>query len=81
MKILMCKNKAVYNISEQLVLCEDLLPGLMLKNPTEAGFKYWQESRYSSNTNAWAMELMEDAFGQKNRDWINKTNAYSEYCS
>ncbi len=73
MKVLMCKNRKVYNISEQLVLCENLLPGIMLKNPNEAGFEFWQESRYSSNTNAWAMQLIGDAFGQESRDLINST--------
>lgn len=48
--ILMCKNKAVYNLDEEKVLNYDLLPGLMRKLPTKYVFDIWMNIRRSENS-------------------------------
>lgn len=72
MKILLCKNNAVYNIDTETVLNQNLLPGLMRKNPCKETFKLWLKLRYSSNTNSLARKLKGITFGQGNRITIDK---------
>ena len=48
--ILMCKDKAVYNLDEEKVLNYDLLPGLMRKLPTKYVFDIWMNIRRSENS-------------------------------
>jgi|GEM_PF-178647 len=59
--ILMCKDSAVYDISNELVLNENLLPGCMLKN--KLSYHEWMETRYSRDTNFSSERLMHRAFG------------------
>ena len=70
-KILMLKNKPVYNISQDVVLNADLLPGIMQKNPCRETFQKWTGARYYSNSNASARKMFGSAFRQRERadDW------------
>ena len=72
-KLLMCKNKAIYNIEAQKVLNQDLLPGCMQVNPTTEGLMSWMKLRYSSGTNTFARQLRGLLFGQGNRLQIDET--------
>lgn len=75
---LMCKNKKVYCIDTQSVLCKELLPGIMQKKPCSASFKQWLKYRYSSGTNSLARQLKGVVFGQGNRVIIDReTKAFS----
>jgi len=60
--ILMCKDNAVYDITESKILDEKLLPGCMLKGNTD--FRQWMETRYSRDTNFSSQRLMQRAFGK-----------------
>lgn len=71
--LLMCKNKAVYNIETNEVLCQELLPGLLSKCVSEQSFRTWLAMRYSSNTNTIARKLKGITFGQEKRNHLNRT--------
>lgn len=71
--ILMCKNKAVYDIDSEEVICNELLPGYMMKMPCDSSFKSWFKKRYNSSTNTFARQLRGVTFGQGNRIEIDKT--------
>jgi len=71
--ILMCKDKAVYDIKKEEVIKKELLPGLMMKTADNASFKSWIKKRYCSGTNTLARQLRGVTFGQGNRIEIDKT--------
>ena len=77
--LLMCKDVPIYDIDNNIVLNNQLLPGymrVMSNNPNK--FKHWLKLRYSSNTNSLARQLKGITFGQGNRVRINKeTHALS----
>ena len=58
---LMCKDIAVYDITQDVILEESLLPGCMLKETMN--FSEWMETRYSKDTNFSSQRLMQSAFG------------------
>ena len=66
--LLMNKNIPVYNISKDIVLHKDLLPGAMRRKTM--GYSQWMKTRYSAGTNVTARRLMLRAFGTDNH---NKT--------
>jgi len=59
--LLMCKDTAVYDITQDMVLEKSLLPGCMLKETMN--FPEWMETRYSKDTNFSSQRLMQSAFG------------------
>lgn len=71
--VLMCKDKAVYNIDTEEVYDRQLLPGYMIKNPCSITFKHWFKLRYSAQTNTLARRLSGVTFGQGKRIKINET--------
>lgn len=76
--ILMCKDKPVYDIEREHVLCDELLPGIMHKHPCSETFHTWMRYRYSSGTNTIARRLKGITFGQGARNRINReTRAFS----
>jgi hypothetical protein len=70
-RILMLKNKPVYNISQDFVIDQKLLPGIMQKLACTETFNKWQSERFHSNTNSNARRLFGSAFRQRDRadDW------------
>ena len=46
---LMCKDKYVYDIENDIVACKELLPGLMCRNPCVQSFEYWVGTRRAEN--------------------------------
>jgi len=60
--LLMCKDVAIYDITQDKVLDESLLPGCMLKK--SMSFPQWMETRYSKETNFSSQRLMQRAFGR-----------------
>jgi len=70
-KILMLKNKLVYNISQNIVLENELLPGIIRKNSSNESYAKWRNSRYYSSSNKNARGLFGSAFRQQKRadDW------------
>lgn len=76
--ILMCKDRPVFDIENENVLCHNLLPGAMSKNASKESFVYWMEKRYSEKSNTFSRKLRGLVFGQGNRQFINeKTHALS----
>jgi len=71
--VLMCKNKAVYDIKKEEALTKGLLPGCMAENANGTAFKSWLKKRYCSGTNTLARQLRGVTFGQGNRVEIDKT--------
>ena len=59
--LLMCKDIAVYDITESQILNDSLLPGCLLKETIS--FPQWMETRYSKETNFSSQRLMQRAFG------------------
>jgi len=57
----MCKDIAVYNITQGAALSENLLPGCMLRG--KMTFSQWMKTRYSAGSNVSARRLMLRAFG------------------
>ncbi len=77
-KVLMLKNKIVYNIDSEQVVHSDLLPGYMKKLPCNHTFKDWMKERYNSGSNTLARMLQGKTFGQGHRAIINtRTHALS----
>lgn len=70
-KILMLKDKTVYDIDLEQVLNNDLLPGYMQKLPCTHTYREWIKERYSSGSNTIARLLQGKSFGQGNRERIN----------
>lgn len=62
--ILMCKNTAVYNITQDEIINEKLLPGCMLRKTMN--YSEWMKTRYSAGSNVSARRLMLRAFGSDN---------------
>ena len=77
--ILMCKNTPVYDIEQEKVLNQALLPGYMReKGACSHTFTQWMKYRYSSGTNTMARRLKGITFGQGARMKINwETRALS----
>jgi len=72
----MCKDVAVYDITEYQILNESLLPGCMLKDVMN--FPQWMETRYSKETNFSSQRLMHRAFGESNHEHASSaTGAFS----
>ena len=71
--LLMCKDKAVYDIEKEEAITKGLLPGSMINNANNAAFKSWLKKRYCSGTNTLARQLRGVTFGQGNRVEIDKT--------
>jgi len=59
--LLMCKDIAIFDITESLVLNESLLPGCILNKTMD--FRQWMDTRYSRETNFSAQRLIQRAFG------------------
>ena len=79
--ILMLKNKPVYNITRDIVLNPELLPGIMNKQAHGGTFQKWREIRYFNSSNGSARMLFGSAFRQKKRadDWslsLNLSDCY-----
>ncbi len=71
--LLMCVNTPVYDIENEEVLQENLLPGYMKNHfSNQTVFKKWLKLRYSSNTNTLARQLKGIVFGQGNRIVIDR---------
>lgn len=71
--ILMCKNTPVYDIEQEKVLNQALLPGYMReKGACSHTFTQWMKYRYSSGTNTMARRLKGITFGQGARMKINR---------
>lgn len=62
--LLMCKDIAVYDIGNDIVLNVDLLPGCMKQKTLD--YFNWMKSRYSAGSNVAARRLMLRAFGSDN---------------
>ena len=76
--ILMCKNKEVFDVDNEIVIDSKLLPGIMINNPSKLSFIYWMEKRYSEKSNTFSRKLRGLVFGQGNRQKINEqTHALS----
>ena len=58
--LLMCKDVAIYDITQDQILDESLLPGCMLKGVMN--FSQWMETRYSKETNYSSQRLKQRAF-------------------
>jgi len=59
--LLMCKDEAVYDITQDIVLNEGLLPGCLLKETMN--YEQWMETRYCRDSNFSAQRLLYQAFG------------------
>jgi len=64
--LLMCKDTAVYDIKQELVLDESLIPGCLLKG--SMSFWQWMETRYGKETNFSSRRLMQRALGHNNQE-------------
>ena len=64
--LLMCKDNAVYDISRDRVLNEELLPGSILRGSQD--YSGWMKTRYSAGSNNSARRLMLRAFGSDNHE-------------
>ena len=64
--VLMCKDTAVYDISTNTILSEELLPGCILRGTLT--YSEWMKTRYSAGSNVSARRLMLKAFGSDNHD-------------
>jgi len=64
--ILMCKDTAVYNVTEGVAYSEKLLPGCMQRNTMD--YSQWMKTRYSAGSNVSARRLMLKAFGSDNHE-------------
>ena len=62
--LLMCKDAKVYNITQNIVLNQNLLPGCILHGTLN--FSGWMKTRYSVGSNVSARRLMLRAFGSDN---------------
>jgi excisionase family DNA binding protein len=60
-QLLMCKDIAVYDVTNSVVLNDGLLPGGILRKTLD--FTEWMKTRYSSERNFSASRLMNRAFG------------------
>lgn len=78
--MLMCRNTPVYDITQNIVISECLLPGLMQKYPDTATFYTWMKYRYSSGTNTVARRLKGITFGQGARKRINAQTHALSFC-
>lgn len=78
--VLMCKNAPVYNVTENCVINEALLPGIMHRCPDTAAFNMWMKYRYSSGTNTIARKLKGITFGQGARKRINAETHALSFC-
>ena len=65
---LMCKDVPVYNVTQNIVLNENLLPGCMLHGTMT--YSQWMKTRYSVGSNVSARRLMLRAFGTDNHNNI-----------
>jgi len=59
--LLMCKDKPVFNVTQNIILDENLLPGCMLRGTMN--YSQWMKTRYSAGSNVSARRLMLRAFG------------------
>jgi len=66
--ILMCKDAEVYDITNDEVLNEKILPGCMLKKTKS--YPQWMETRYSKDTNFSSQRLMQSAFGLSDHEQV-----------
>ena len=66
--LLMCKDAAVYDITNDAVLNEALLPGCMMRGTMK--YSEWMRTRYSAGSNVSARRLMLRAFGSDNHENI-----------
>lgn len=64
---LYCKNTAVFDIENEKILNENLVPGRIKIDPTKEGYEEWLKKRYSSGTNTLARMLKGKIFGQGKR--------------
>jgi hypothetical protein len=75
--LLMCKDISVYDISNQTILNEKLVPGAILRGTMS--FDEWMETRYSAHSNPSARRLMLRAFStdKHNGEILKTTRALS----
>jgi len=74
----MCQNTVVFDIDNEQVLNEALLPGVLKKLPKKQIFWDWMGRRYSEKSNTFSRQLRGYVFGQGNRSKINvETRALS----
>ncbi|WP_281887693.1 hypothetical protein [Paenibacillus sp. YYML68] len=71
--VLLCKDIAIFDVSNEKIIEESLLPGMLKSSPTKETFLRWMQLRYSQNTNTFARALQSFTFGQGNRQQINMT--------
>jgi hypothetical protein len=64
--LLMCKDVAVYNVTQDTVLNEHLLPGCISRGTMT--YTQWMRTRYSAGSNVSARRLMLKAFGTDNHN-------------
>ena len=64
--LLMCKDVEVYDISRNVVLSENLMPGCILRGTMQ--YSEWMKTRYSAGSNVSARRLMLKAFGSDNHE-------------
>lgn len=62
--LLMCKNNPVFNIENEFVLNNGLLPGIMQNSSTKRTFISWMGKRYSEKSNTFARKLRGLVFGR-----------------
>jgi hypothetical protein len=62
--LLMCKDTPVYDINQNIVLNNSLIPGCILRKTKN--FDEWMQTRYSSGSNPSARRTMLRAFGSDN---------------
>jgi len=62
--LLMCKDTAVYDVTKNIVLNKNLLPGCILHGTMD--YSSWMRTRYSSGSNVSARRLMLRAFASDN---------------
>jgi len=74
--LLMCKDTEVYDITNDDILNEKLLPGCMLKDTLN--YPQWMATRYSKDTNFSSQRLMHQTFGSYDHEHAKSaTGAFS----
>jgi len=74
--ILMCKNIPIYNVTTNLILNQQLLPGSISRGTLT--YLEWMKTRYSVGSNVSARRLMLRAFGSDNHNTsLGQTRALS----
>lgn len=69
---LMCKDKIVYDIENDIVCCKELLPGAMRIEACKETFERWWRSRYASSGNRTAAKIKKLKYNDESMTQIDK---------